>query len=196
MAGALAVLEPVPIDVAGARVLIVDDNAVNRAILTEQMDSWTFDSCAAESGIEGIRVLQAAADLGIAVDCVVLDYRMPGMTGADVARVIRSTPAIAETPIVMLTSVDQSLSNSTYRDLGVEAQLIKPARSSALLETLVHTIQKHRHATGGNAQAGRHPGRRNRDGTVAGTCCDARRGRNADLGGRRPSARYPRCRGQ
>jgi CheY-like chemotaxis protein len=55
----------------------------------------------------------------------------------------------------MLTSVDQSLSNSTYRDLGIEAQLIKPARSSALLETLVHTIQKRRHATGGNAsQAG------------------------------------------
>ena len=153
MAGALAVLDPVPIDVAGARVLIVDDNAVNRAILTEQMVSWTFDSCAAESGIEGIRVLQAAADLGIAVDCVVLDYQMPGMTGADVARVIRSTPAIAETPIVMLTSVDQSLSNSTYRDLGIEAQLIKPARSSALLETLVHTIQKHRHVVGGNAQA-------------------------------------------
>ena len=139
-----------PIDVTGARVLIVDDNAVNRAILTEQMDSWTFDSCAAESGREGISVLQAAADFGVAVDCVVLDYQMPGMTGADVARVIRSTPGIADTPIVMLTSVDQSLSNSTYRDLGIEAQLIKPARSSALLETLVLTIQKHRHAGGGN----------------------------------------------
>ena len=135
-----------PIDVTGARVLIVDDNAVNRAILSEQMDSWTFNSCAAESGPEGISVLQAAADFGVAVDCVILDYQMPGMTGADVARVIRSTPAIAATPIVMLTSVDQSLSNSTYRDLGIEAQLIKPARSSALLETLVHTIQKHRHA--------------------------------------------------
>jgi CheY-like chemotaxis protein len=135
-----------PIDVTGARVLIVDDNAVNRAILSEQMDSWTFDSCAAESGPEGINVLQAAADFGVAVDCVILDYQMPGMTGADVARVIRSTPAIAATPIVMLTSVDQSLSNSAYRDLGIEAQLIKPARSSALLETLVTTIQKHRHA--------------------------------------------------
>ena len=99
-------------------------------------------------------MLQAAADFGVAVDCVVLDYQMPGMTGADVARIIRSTPAIADTPIVMLTSVDQSLSNSTYRDLGIEAQLIKPARSSALLETLVPTIQKHRHAGGGNVSPG------------------------------------------
>ena len=137
---------PPPIDVTGARVLVIDDNAVNRAILSEQMESWTFDSCAAESGPEGIRVLEAAAAFGVAVDCVVLDYQMPGMTGAEVARVIRSTPGIEDTPIVMLTSVDQTLSNSSYRDLGIEAQLIKPARSSALLETLVGTIQKHRAA--------------------------------------------------
>jgi CheY-like chemotaxis protein len=50
----------------------------------------------------------------------------------------------------MLTSVDQTLSGASYRDLGIEAQLIKPARSSALLETLVGTIQKHRAAAGGS----------------------------------------------
>jgi PAS domain S-box-containing protein len=143
---------PLPIDVSGARVLVIDDNAVNRAILSEQMQSWTFDSCAAENGPEGIRVLQAAAAFGVTVDCVVLDFQMPVMTGADVAKVIRSTPGIEHTPIVMLTSVDQTLSGASYRDLGIEAQLIKPARSSALLETLVGTIQKHRAAAGG-AQA-------------------------------------------
>ena len=47
----------------------------------------------------------------------------------------------------MLTSVDQSLANTSYRDLGIDAQLIKPARSSTLLETLVATIQRHRAAT-------------------------------------------------
>ncbi len=47
----------------------------------------------------------------------------------------------------MLTSVDQSLANTSYRDLGIDAQLIKPARSSVLLETLVATIQRHRHTT-------------------------------------------------
>jgi PAS domain S-box-containing protein len=137
-------MRPPPLDVTGARVLVVDDNVVNRAILSEQMQSWTFDSCAAENGREGIRVLEAAAALGMAVDCVVLDYQMPGMTGAEVARVIRATPGIQHTPIIMLTSVDQTLSSSGYRELGIEAQLIKPARSSALLETLVSTIQKHR----------------------------------------------------
>ncbi|QPC88487.1 PAS domain-containing protein [Mesorhizobium sp. NBSH29] len=133
-----------PHDVTGSRILIIDDNAVNRAILTEQMLSWTFDSCAVESGSEGISVLKAAAQFGLPVECVVLDYQMPGMSGTEVARLIRETPGIADTPIVLLTSVDQSLSNLNYRDLGIDAQLTKPARSSILLETLVSTLQRHR----------------------------------------------------
>jgi CheY-like chemotaxis protein/nitrogen-specific signal transduction histidine kinase len=135
---------PMPIDVTGARILIVDDNAVNRAILSEQMASWSFDACAAESGEEGLKVLHAAVKHGIKVDCIVLDYQMPGMTGAEVSRIIRSTAGIADTPIILLTSVDQSLSNAQYRDLGMDAQLTKPARSSHLLETIVSAVQKHR----------------------------------------------------
>ena len=48
----------------------------------------------------------------------------------------------------MLTSVDQSLVNASYRDLSIDAQLIKPARSSTLLEALVATIQKRRSSQG------------------------------------------------
>ncbi|RWD64072.1 MAG: response regulator, partial [Mesorhizobium sp.] len=73
--------------------------------------------------------------------------QMPGMTGAEMARVVRNTVGLAHTPIIMLTSVDQSLATAAYRDLGIDAQLIKPARSSILLETLVATIQRHRHTT-------------------------------------------------
>jgi PAS domain S-box-containing protein len=149
-----------PLDVTGARVLVIDDNAVNRAILSEQMGSWKFDSCAAEGGAEGLDVLKAAQGFGLAVDCVVLDYQMPGMTGAEVARVIRTTPEIADTPIIMLTSVDQSLSKASYRDLAIDAHLIKPARSSALLEALVSIIQKRHHAAAASDPAGRVPVRR------------------------------------
>jgi PAS domain S-box-containing protein len=133
-----------PLDVTGARVLIVDDNQVNRSILSEQMASWRFDACAARDGLEGLGVLAGAAACGLAVDCVILDYQMPGMSGAEVARAIRANPAIASTPIVMLTSVDHSASNAGYREIGIDAHLIKPVRSSILLETLVATIQKRR----------------------------------------------------
>jgi CheY-like chemotaxis protein len=133
-----------PIDVSGARVLVVDDNAVNRSILMEQMASWGFDSCAAENGAEGLRVLRAASSYGINVDCIVLDYQMPGMSGVDMAREMRSSDGIKDTPIVLLTSVDQALAPGLNGELRFDAQLTKPARSSALLEALVETIQKRR----------------------------------------------------
>jgi len=69
------------------------------------------------------------------------------MTGAEMARIVRNTAGLAHTPIIMLTSVDQSLASAAFRDLGIDAQLIKPARSSILLETLVATIQRHRHSS-------------------------------------------------
>jgi PAS domain S-box-containing protein len=137
-----------PFDVSGARVLVIDDNPVNRAILLEQMASWRFDACAAASGAEGLQVLEAATQLGLAVDCVVLDYQMPGMTGLDVTRVVRGSPLFSDTPIVMLTSVDLSLSMGTVRELAIDANLTKPVRSSGLLETLTATIQKRRRRHG------------------------------------------------
>ncbi|NMG38201.1 PAS domain-containing protein [Chelativorans sp. ZYF759] len=133
-----------PIDVTGARILIVDDNQINRSILMEQMASWGFDSCAAKSGVEGIDVLKAATGFGIGVDCIVLDHQMPGMSGLDVAREVRRNDGIRDTPIVLLSSVDQALAPGLGADLGIDVQLTKPARSSALLEALVETIQKRR----------------------------------------------------
>ena len=140
----------VPNDVTGARVLVIDDNAINRTILTEQMAHWGFDACAAESGKEGLRVLEAAADLGIAVDCAVIDHQMPDMSGIETARAMRCSRRFGNIPIIMLSSVDQSLTTGALHDLAIDAHLIKPARAASLLEAVVHAIQRHR---GGKAAA-------------------------------------------
>ena len=58
----------------------------------------------------------------------------------------------------MLTSVDQSLAKTSYRDLDIDAHLIKPARSSALLEALVGTIQRHRAKSSPDSPAIEAPG--------------------------------------
>ena len=195
-AGAPGRRSTTPVDVTGARVLIVDDNAVNRAILMEQMASWSFDACAAESGAEGLKVLQAAAALGVPVDCIVLDYQMPGMTGADMARIVRADAGrLPDTPIVMLTSVDQSLANASYRDLAIDAQLIKPARSSTLLEALVD----HHPAPARRRRARPSRGRlRRRRSSTTGAGKAVRRPAPAQPRGRggRPPRRHSRGRGQ
>ncbi len=134
----------VPIDVTGSRVLVIDDNPVNREILLEQLRSWGFDCAAAESGAVGLAFLDRAAQLGARVDCVILDYQMPGMTGADVARTMSSDSRTANVPIVLLTSVDQIDFGRMVIEFGIAAHLTKPARSSALLGTIVAVIQKAR----------------------------------------------------
>ncbi|MDW6021947.1 response regulator [Mesorhizobium sp. BAC0120] len=134
----------VPIDVTGARVLVIDDNQVNREILLEQLRSWGFDCAAAESGAIGLAFLDHAAKLGARVDCVILDYQMPGMNGADVAKAMSSDRHMAGIPIVLLTSVDQIDFGRMVIDYGISAHLTKPARSSALLGTVIAVIQKTR----------------------------------------------------
>jgi CheY-like chemotaxis protein/nitrogen-specific signal transduction histidine kinase len=134
-----------PIDVSGARVLAIDDNPVNRSILIEQLNAWGFDSCAAVSGREGLEVLAAADRFGVPVDVVILDYHMPDMDGVMTARKIRDSFGPDRPAIIMLTSMDLSASDADIRKGAVQAALMKPARSSLLLETIVDVLQAAAH---------------------------------------------------
>ncbi|CAI2932630.1 response regulator [Aminobacter niigataensis] len=138
----------VPVDVTGARVLVIDDNPVNREILLEQLKSWGFDCAAAESGAIGLAFLDRAAQLGASVDCVILDYQMPGMNGADVAKAIAADSRTASIPVVLLTSVDQVDFGRMVLDFGIAAHLTKPARSAVLLGTVIAAVQKARSQAG------------------------------------------------
>ncbi|MBZ9670018.1 response regulator [Mesorhizobium sp. ES1-3] len=138
----------VPVDVTGARVLVIDDNPVNREILLEQLRSWSFDCAAAESGAVGLAFLDRACQLGASVDCIILDYQMPGMNGADVARAIAADSRLSTIPVVILTSVDQVDFGKMIIDFGIAAHLTKPARSAVLLGTVISVIQKARSQVG------------------------------------------------
>ncbi|MGI9401961.1 MAG: response regulator, partial [Rhizobiaceae bacterium] len=130
----------IPIDVTGSRILVVDDNAVNRAILLEQMQAWQFDAAACESGQEAMELLSAAIAQDVKIDCVLLDYHMPEMNGADVAREMRADSRFANVPVIMLTSVDHMEDGRAFSSLGIQGQLTKPVRSSYLLETIISVL--------------------------------------------------------
>ena len=141
-----------PVDIRGAGILIIEDNAVNRAILVEQFQSWHFDCAAVESGPAGVAFLREARSLGATVDLVVLDYQMPGMNGGDVARAMRTDAALSAIPILVLSSVDQVEQMRFVRELGIEAHLSKPTRSSLLLETVTTIIHDARTGTRSKGQ--------------------------------------------
>ena len=137
---------PVPVDVSGARILVIDDNAVNRDILLEQLRSWRFDCAAAENGEIGLAFLARASQIDARVDAVILDYQMPDINGLEVARRIAADPSLRHIPVLLLTSVDQAVTGQITVEAGISAHLNKPARSSVLLETLVTMMQAARAA--------------------------------------------------
>lgn len=133
-----------PAAVQNAKVLVIDDNPVNRQILSEQLASWGFDGVAAANGEEGLAVLRAADQMGVRVDALVLDYQMPGMNGIAVASAIRKDPRLVDLPIIFLTSMDTAHAEVGGEGLNVQAHLMKPARGQLLHATLVDVVRNGR----------------------------------------------------
>ncbi len=116
-------------EVSGRRLLVVDDNATNRKILSFQTSKWGCDVSAFETPIQAIKSLED----GPAYDLAILDMHMPDMDGIELARHIRK--GRPDLPMVLFSSLG-------LRDLDTEdglftAYLAKPLRQSQLFDTLV-----------------------------------------------------------
>jgi signal transduction histidine kinase/CheY-like chemotaxis protein len=128
---------PVPAaDLQGLRVLIVDDNAVNRRVLHEQITSWGMRNGSFASGEQVMQALGAAHQSGDRYHFVLLDHHMPGIDGATLAAAIKADPALRETVVVMLTSVGRWGEVRHLEGASIDACLVKPVRQSQLLNTL------------------------------------------------------------
>ncbi len=131
---------PVPRNLRGASVLVVDDNEINRSILLEQLRAWNFEAAACENALQAKAVLSAAVEKNIPIDLIILDYHMPEISGTELAFEIRRTAALSDVPMIMLTSVDQTVDTDLFAKLGIERHLTKPARSNLLLRTIVQAL--------------------------------------------------------
>ncbi|MFN3508791.1 MAG: response regulator [Allorhizobium sp.] len=130
-----------PATVKDARVLVIDDNAVNRRIITEQLQMWGFDGLAVPDGPAGLEILSAAHAEGFAIDVVVIDYQMPDMNGVDVAKVIRSDRRFDDIAIVFLTSMDMVGDDRLFESLKIQAHLMKPARANVLRGAIIDVVR-------------------------------------------------------
>jgi CheY-like chemotaxis protein/anti-sigma regulatory factor (Ser/Thr protein kinase) len=112
---------PENVDLTGARVLVVDDNATNRRILTDMLGHVGMQVETADSGVAALRALARAAVRGQPAQYLLLDVQMPEMDGFTLAERIRRDPAYQDLRIVMLSSVGMRGDAQMCRELGLSA---------------------------------------------------------------------------
>jgi PAS domain S-box-containing protein len=121
-------------ELAGKRLLVVDDNETNRKLLVLQAQSWGMHAEAVSGGVEALALLDREA-----FDVAILDMQMPGMDGHALAREIRRTRPPSALPLVILTSLGRRDENLDA-DLGLAAYLTKPVKASHMFETVTAAL--------------------------------------------------------
>ncbi len=120
-------------DLKGIRVLVVEDNDVNRQITTELLRSAGVESDAAASGEEAVERLLARP---ATYDAVLMDIQMPGMDGYAATRRLRLEPGFATLPIVALSAHAFAEEKQESLNAGMNAHVTKPIDPTALFEAL------------------------------------------------------------
>jgi two-component system sensor histidine kinase/response regulator len=127
-------------DVRGLRVLVVEDNNTNRTIFEHYLANWGMQSDGAENGLKALELMYQGVDQNKPYDLAILDMMMPGMDGMDLARAIKTDPALRKTRLIMLTSSGLWDSPDEAQRVGIMAYLTKPVRQSRLYDCITSVM--------------------------------------------------------
>jgi CheY-like chemotaxis protein/HPt (histidine-containing phosphotransfer) domain-containing protein len=122
------------------RVLIVDDNATNRKVLSQQLTQLGMNTTCVDSADAALRALHANVAAGLPFDLAVLDYMMPGCDGFELGRRIAGDERFKTTRLVLLTSAWGIRSADDFAKLGFAAYLLKPVSQRDLRECLARVM--------------------------------------------------------
>jgi CheY-like chemotaxis protein len=116
--------------------LVVDDNEMNRDVLSRRLQRQGYTVAVAEDGRQALDMIKAQP-----FDLVLLDIMMPGMNGYQVLEHIKADDALRHIPVIMTSALDESEGITRCLEMGAEDYLTKPfdmvvvkARVSACLE--------------------------------------------------------------
>jgi CheY-like chemotaxis protein len=136
-----------PILLRNLRVLVVDDNAANRHIMEQWLHAWQMDPTSVGDAMAAMDALWHGVAVGRPHALLLLDARMPDTDGLTLAAKIRERAELSGSRIILLTSGDRPGNSERSRELGVDAQLLKPVQQDELLET-IYSIMSRRSVDG------------------------------------------------
>jgi signal transduction histidine kinase/CheY-like chemotaxis protein len=132
-------------DLRGRRVLIIDDNAQAREVLSGMLTSMTFVVYEAPSGEEGIELVRQAVDRNEPYEMIFVDWQMPGIDGIETGKRINALPNLAVRPhLVMVTSYGREEVLKQAEQNSFESVLIKPITPSMLFDSVIQALSADR----------------------------------------------------
>jgi CheY-like chemotaxis protein/HPt (histidine-containing phosphotransfer) domain-containing protein len=132
-----------PPELAGKKVLVVDDNETNRQLMMRLLVQWGMDPDCADNGPEALEIFKKNVEKHTAFPLVLLDQDMPGMDGFEVAERIGRAGGKERPAIVLLASSSNSADEDRAATLGIEGRILKPLRRAALLDAILHALKLH-----------------------------------------------------
>jgi signal transduction histidine kinase/CheY-like chemotaxis protein/HAMP domain-containing protein len=136
-----AISRPMP-ELAGAKVLIVDDDIRNIFSLTSVLESHDVEVLHAESGKDGILILEQTPG----VDVALIDIMMPGMDGYETIQQIRGRPEIDDLPLIAVTAKAMKGDRQKCLDAGASDYIAKPVDIELLLALVRVWVARSREA--------------------------------------------------
>jgi signal transduction histidine kinase/ligand-binding sensor domain-containing protein/DNA-binding response OmpR family regulator len=122
------------------RVLIVDDNATNRKVLSRQLTQLGMIPVCVDRADAALRALEATLDADSPFDLAILDFMMPGCDGYELGRRVATDARFKATRLVLLTSALGIRSAGDFAELGFAAYLLKPVSQRDLRECLARVM--------------------------------------------------------
>ncbi|MBA55955.1 MAG: hypothetical protein CMK89_15985 [Pseudomonadales bacterium] len=128
------------IDTSNLKILIVDDNATNLEVLHDQLAHWGMQVCRAEDGNSALdccrREQEQHPERSCPFDIAILDMSMPGMSGAQLAKIMKADEHLKAIKLVMMTSMAHRGDARYFEELGFSAYFPKPVTTEDLLTAL------------------------------------------------------------
>jgi serine phosphatase RsbU (regulator of sigma subunit) len=121
------------------RLLVVDDNEMNRDMLSRRLERQGFHVALAENGQQALDSISAQP-----FDLILLDIMMPVMNGYDVLERLKGDPALCHIPVIMITAVDDVESIARCIEMGAEDHLPKPFNPAILRARVDSALAKKR----------------------------------------------------
>lgn len=122
-------------------VLVVDDNATNRRVVSAMLADWSLQPTICENADQAMTELRRAADHGQPFPLILVDALMPGVDGFMLIERIRSDAALRHATILMLSSADRQLFRERCAGLPVSAYVEKPVSPPDLLDAILTAVQ-------------------------------------------------------